>query len=216
MGAFFGGKHGFKDIYKMKISIIDYRAGNSSSVMRAVERLGFEAGYAKAPKDLEGATHIILPGVGAAGATMDSLRESGILEALQDAVIIKKKLFMGICIGMQILFERSEEGDTPCLGWLKGDVAKFDTAAVRVPQIGWNYVRFVKESSLSVRDGYYYFVNSYHVRPQDKNALWAVSDYGGQFAAAIAHENIFATQFHAEKSGEVGLKLLKGFLTLKG
>jgi len=198
----------------MKIRIIDYKAGNSGSVLHAVEHLGFEAKCVKSPAELEGASHIILPGVGTARATMDNLRELGFIDALSEAVLDKKTPFLGICIGLQLLFERSEEGDTPCLGWLKGEVKRFDASAVRVPQMGWNYVSFTKNSPVKAKEGHYYFVNSYHARPACDGDLWAVSDYGGKFTAAVWHENIFATQFHAEKSGQLGLELLKGFLSL--
>ncbi|HEY8444440.1 MAG TPA: imidazole glycerol phosphate synthase subunit HisH [Clostridia bacterium] len=200
----------------MKIKIVDYKAGNSSSVMHAIERLGFTAEYAKKPEDLADATHIILPGVGSAKATMDSLNEIGLLPALEDAVIKRKVLYLGICIGMQIIFEYSEEGDVNCLGWLKGKVIKFNPSSVRVPQMGWNYVKFIKNAGLDAEDGYYYFVNSYHALAKNPDDLWATAEYGVTFTAAVNRENIFGTQFHIEKSGELGLKLLKGFLTLKG
>ncbi|HEY8418929.1 MAG TPA: imidazole glycerol phosphate synthase subunit HisH [Clostridia bacterium] len=200
----------------MKIKIIDYKAGNSSSVMHAVERIGFNAEYAKKPEDLIDSTHIILPGVGTAKATMQSLEETGLLPALQDAVINKKIPYLGICIGMQIVFEYSEEGDAECLGWLKGKVVKFDSSTVRVPQMGWNYVKFIKKTNIQANDGYYYFVNSYHAQPQNKEDIWATAEYGKIFTAAVNRENIFGAQFHVEKSGEQGLKLLKSFLTLKG
>ena len=104
------------------IKIIDYKAGNAPSVMHTVNHLGYKADFARCANDLEGATHIILPGVGSAGATMDSLRELNLVNALEDAVIRRKVLFFGICVGMQIIFEHSEEEDTKCLGWLKGRV----------------------------------------------------------------------------------------------
>jgi glutamine amidotransferase len=200
----------------VRIKIIEYKAGNSSSVMHAVERLGFSAQYAKKPEDLNDATHIILPGVGTAKATMRSLDEIGFLPALQDAVINKKILYLGICIGMQIIFEYSEEGDAECLGWLKGKVIKFDSSTVRVPQMGWNYVKFIKKTDIQAGDGYYYFVNSYHAQPINMGDIWATAEYGPTFTAAVNQENIFGAQFHVEKSGEQGLKLLRSFLTLKG
>ena len=199
------------------IRIIDYKAGNAPSVLHAVNRLGYEATLARTPQDLADAAHIILPGVGSAGATMKSLAETGLTEALEDAVLKKKVLFLGICIGMQILFEHSEEEDADCLGWLKGRVVKFDTAKVRVPQMGWNQVRFVKDAlyNSGVQEDYFYFVNSYHAIPDDEADLWGAADYDGSFAAAVARDNIYAAQFHAEKSGEAGLALLNGFLKLR-
>ena len=197
------------------IKIIDYKAGNAPSVMHAVTRLGYEAAFARQSEDLEDATHIILPGVGSAKATMDSLREMALFDALEDAVLRRKTLFLGICVGMQILFEHSEEENTDCLGWLKGRVVKFDVSKVRVPQMGWNQVRFVKKPLCHVRDDYFYFVNSYYARPEDTSDQWGTADYNGPFAAAVCRDNIFATQFHVEKSGGAGLALLNGFLSAR-
>jgi len=197
------------------IKIIDYKAGNAPSVMHAADRLGYDAAFARRPSDLPGATHIILPGVGSAKATMESLREMDMLSALEEEVLFKNVFFHGVCVGMQILFEHSEEEDTDCLGWMKGGVVKFDVSKVRVPQIGWNEVHFVKDSSIAAaKDGFFYFVNSYYARPANETDVWGVADYGGRFTAAIAHGNIFASQFHMEKSGEAGLRLLNGFFSL--
>ena len=196
----------------MIIKIIDYKAGNAPSVLHAAARLGYDAAPARRREDLESATHIILPGVGSAKATMESLRETGLFGALEDAVLRRKALFLGICVGMQILFEHSEEGNAPCLGWLAGKVIRFDASRVRVPQMGWNRVRFLKKTSFEARDDFFYFVNSYYARPEDASVLWGEADYDGSFAAAVCRENIFATQFHIEKSGEAGLALLNGFL----
>jgi len=196
------------------IKIIDYKAGNAPSVMHAVSRLGYAADFARGAADLAGATHIILPGVGSARATMDSLAEMGMRGALEDAVLRDKVLFWGICVGMQILFEHSEEGDAECLGWLPGRVVKFDAARVRVPQMGWNHVRFVKDAPNGTREDCFYFVNSYYAKPENESDLWGTADYGGRFAAAVCRGNIRATQFHIEKSGPAGLELLRGFLSL--
>ncbi|MDR0327058.1 MAG: imidazole glycerol phosphate synthase subunit HisH [Planctomycetaceae bacterium] len=197
------------------IKIIDYKAGNAPSVLNAATHLGFEATYARQPQDIAEATHIILPGVGSAKATMDSLRQMEILDALEDAVLRKKVMFLGICVGMQILFEHSEEDDTECLGWLKGRVVKFDVSKVRVPQMGWNQVRFRKNALGDAQEGFFYFVNSYYAKPESDSDLWGTADYNGLFAAAVCRENVYATQFHAEKSGMAGLTLLKNFLNSK-
>ena len=197
----------------MNIKIIDYKAGNAPSVMRAVERLGFKAEFARSKKDLANAAHIILPGVGSAGATMDSLREMDLINTLEESVLNKKVLFLGICVGMQILFEHSEEGNTDCLGWLKGRVVKFDSSKVRVPQMGWNQVKFT-DKELS-RGDYFYFVNSYYAKPENISDIWGTAEYDGIFTAAVRRDNIYATQFHAEKSGEAGLELLKNFINIE-
>jgi len=197
------------------IKIIDYKAGNAPSVLHAVHRLGYEAVFARDHREIADATHIILPGVGSAKATMESLRELNLINALEDAVLQKKIPFLGICVGMQILFEHSEEENADCLGWLKGCVVKFDTAKVRVPQMGWNQVRFVKDTPCNFRDDFFYFVNSYYAQPANESDQWGMADYNGLFTAAVFRDNIFATQFHVEKSGESGLALLNNFLHWK-
>jgi len=200
----------------MMIKIIDYKAGNAPSVSHAVTHLGYKADFARSPHDLKDASHIILPGVGSAKATMESLREMDLMKALEEAVLRKKTPFLGICVGMQILFEHSEEGDEKCLGWLKGKVVKFNSEKVRVPQMGWNNVRFIKNASCGARDDFFYFVNSYYARPVNEPDLWGMAEYGDSFAAAVCSENIYGAQFHVEKSGDAGLDLLNAFLKLKG
>ena len=195
------------------VRIIDYKAGNAPSVMHAAAHLGYEAAFAREPLELDAATHIILPGVGSARATMESLRGMNILGALEDAVMRKGVFFLGICVGMQILFEHSEEEDADCLGWLRGRVVKFDASKVRVPQMGWNLVSFVKDTPVQAAgDDYFYFVNSYYAKPEDKTDIWGTADYNGPFTAAVCRDNIYAAQFHIEKSGEAGLGLLDKFL----
>ncbi len=198
------------------IKIIDYRAGNAPSVLNAVQKSGFAAEICNRPESLDGATHIILPGVGSAGATMRALAAARLLPALTEAVIANKIPYLGICVGMQILFAYSREENTDCMGWLKGEVVRFDEARVRVPQTGWNKVIFTQDVPFPAVDGHFYFVNSYHAVPRDKSDIWGEADYGGGFAAAVRRGNIFGTQFHIEKSGEAGLALLKGFLRLRG
>jgi glutamine amidotransferase len=197
------------------ISIIDYKAGNALSVLHAVNHLGYEAVLARYPGDISRATHIILPGVGSAKATMESLREMGLISELENAVLQKKILFLGICVGMQILFEHSEEENADCLGWLKGQVVKFDASKIRVPQMGWNNVKLKKTPVYESLNEFFYFVNSYYAKPENESDIWGLADYGGPFAAAVHKDNIYATQFHIEKSGMAGLNLLNGFLSLK-
>jgi len=198
------------------IKVIDYKAGNAPSVMHAITSLGYKAEFARQGDELADATHILLPGVGSAGATMESLRELNIITALENAVFKKKTFFLGICVGLQVLFQHSEEDDADCLGWLKGKVVKFDASKVRVPQMGWNKVSFTESpiNKKNANEGYFYFVNSYHARPENKEDLWGTADYNGQFTAAVHRDNIFATQFHVEKSGKAGLAILGGFLSL--
>jgi glutamine amidotransferase len=196
------------------IKVIDYKAGNAPSVMHAIVSLGHSAAFARQGNELADATHILLPGVGSAWATMESLRELNMIEALEDAVIKRKTFFLGICVGLQILFQHSEEDDADCLGWLKGNVFKFDASKVRVPQMGWNKVSFTESPISNHREGYFYFVNSYYAKPENSEDLWGTADYTGQFAAAVHRDNIYATQFHVEKSGKAGLAILDGFLKL--
>ena len=201
------------------IKIIDYKAGNSQSVQHALAKIGYESTFAKRGEDLEGATHIILPGVGSARATMDTLHDQDLLQTLTQLVQEEKIPFLGICVGLQILFEHSAEGDVDCLGWLKGCVKKFDQAQVRVPQMGWNKVEFLRDANgikpraEMASDDYFYFVNSYYAVPSDASGQWAVAHYGSPFTAAVHRGNIYGMQFHAEKSGEAGLSLLRGFLS---
>ncbi len=193
------------------IAVIDYKAGNAPSVRCALDRLGIESKLCATPEQLQGATHIILPGVGSAGATMTSLADSGFIEVLGEMVVKNHLPFLGVCVGMQILFEHSEEEDATCLGWLAGDVKRFTGEDLRIPQMGWNNVSFVKDTPFEAKDDYFYFVNSYHVCPNTDTDVWAVANYGGGFVAAVNRDNIYGTQFHIEKSGEAGLALLKGF-----
>lgn len=196
------------------VGIIDYKAGNAPSVLHAVQRLGYKASLITSGQQLLAAAQIILPGVGSARATMASLDELGLLPVLDLAVRHNKMPFLGICVGMQILFDYSEEEHTDCLGWLKGRVVRFDPTVVRVPQMGWNQVHFIKPSPCQPQDDYYYFVNSYYARPENVNDIWGTADYGGSFTAAVCRDNIYATQFHVEKSGEAGLSLINAFLQL--
>jgi len=198
------------------IGIIDYKAGNGPSVLSAVAHLGYKAELVNTPERVLQMTHIIMPGVGSAGATMESLKELGLIDAIKTAVLENKVPFLGVCVGMQILFDHSEEDDADCLGFLPGQVVKFDREKVRVPQMGWNKVTFSENMGYKAEDDYFYFVNSYYVVPEDKSHIWGTADYGGLFTAAICKGNIYGTQFHIEKSAKAGLTLLNGFLSLEG
>lgn len=200
------------------IGVVDYRAGNAPSVMFALARLGLDARLVADAADLDEVDRIILPGVGAARATVDSLAETGMVDALRARALEERVPFLGICIGLQVLFERSEEGPAECLGWLPGEVRRFPDT-VRVPQIGWNVVRFTRDHALTEglpADPYCYFVNSYHAVPADPEAVLGTTDYADEFCSVVASGNVAATQFHAEKSGEVGLRILRNFATWDG
>lgn len=196
------------------IGIIDYKAGNAPSVLNALQKLSIPSFLISSSDDISAASGIILPGVGSAGATMDSLKEMGLIDAIEQRVLKEAIPFLGICIGLQVLFEHSGEGNVGCLGWFSGRVVKFPEEKVRVPQIGWNEVRFLR--SHVILDGlndqeFFYFVNSYYIIPQNENVVLAKTQYGLDFCSMVAHKNIYATQFHVEKSGASGLRLLGNF-----
>ena len=198
------------------IGVIDYLAGNSPSVMSALTHIGAPAKLVSTAEEILAADGLILPGVGAAGATIDSLEDAGLINAMQQRVLIDKVPFLGICVGLQVLFEHSEEDNVTCLEWLPGEVYEFPET-VRVPQIGYNEVRFTKEHPLVEGlggSGYFYFVNSYYARPDVEEHVLGKTEYGSCFASAIAVDNIMATQFHVEKSGESGLKMLRNFVRI--
>jgi imidazole glycerol-phosphate synthase subunit HisH len=200
------------------IGVIDYRAGNAPSVGYALTRLGLEHRLVSEPDEVDACERLVLPGVGAAGATLDSLAASGLREPLTRRVRDEGAPFLGICIGLQVLFEHSEEGDVAGLGWVPGGVRRFSDD-LRVPQIGWNAVRLRREhpvTSTFVDGGYCYFVNSYYAAPADPGDVLGETEYGVEFCSILARDNLVATQFHAEKSGELGLSLLARFAAWEG
>ena len=193
------------------IGIVDYGAGNIRSLGNALGRLGKEFFVSQNVHELQRADKLILPGVGEARSAIESLDRVGLLQWLTTVRVP----FLGICIGMQILFEHSDERDTPCLGIVPGRVAKFDSAHFKVPHMGWNRVNFRGESPLfeGIRDGeYFYFVHSFGA-PIVPDTIGA-TEYGGQFSSAVRHKNFYGVQFHAEKSGNAGLRLLRNFSEL--
>ena len=200
------------------VTIVDYKAGNLASVARALEYLGHRWEISDRPERLRRADRVILPGVGAAGATMENLNGLGIAEVLRDDVARAGKPFLGICIGIQVLLDYSDENDTRCLGIIPGRVVRypssFEGRPVKVPQIGWNRVRQERQHPLfaGVRDNtHFYFVNSYYPIPDDPTVTIGLSEYNVRFGAALARGNVVATQFHLEKSGAAGLRLLDNF-----
>jgi imidazole glycerol-phosphate synthase subunit HisH len=200
------------------IAIIDYGMGNLHSVSMAVERLGYEVVITADPDLIMKADGVILPGVGAFGDAMEQLRTSGL-----DEVAIRYagsgKPLLGICLGMQLLFTRSEEhGNHEGLNLLPGDVVRF-RGDFKVPHMGWNRLSFVQPGSPLFRDleeGHVYFVHSYHVKPERQSDLLAVTDYFQPVTAIVGKDNVFGMQFHPEKSGSIGMQLLSNFLELCG
>ena len=187
------------------IAIIDYGSGNLNSVKNALDYLKIESKIVSTPKEIEDAKRIILPGVGSFGFMMKNLREKGLEEPIKRAIETGKP-FLGICLGMQALFEESEESPgIKGLGIFKGRVVKFRKG--KVPQVGWNKIIPMKNGIF--REGYVYFVNSYYVIPKSKNIIVTTTDYFGKFASSVQYKNITAVQFHPEKSGDFGLELLR-------
>ena len=199
------------------IAIIDYKAGNLTSVARALDHLGYENRITDDAKTILAAECVIFPGVGAAKATMDNLQKRALDDVLSEFYVSGKPM-LGICIGIQILFEHSEEEDTECLGLLPGHVKKYpNDKRLKVPQIGWNEVRQVQQHKIFEgvpNPAHFYFVNSYYPVPEVEETVIGKTTYGLEFCSAISHNNLIATQFHLEKSGRVGLKMLANFLKL--
>lgn len=202
---------------KPNVLVIDYRTGNSQSVSYALTNLGITNHVAQHPDQAGDVTHIILPGVGAAGTTMEYLAAGKWLDFLNSRIRLEGLPFLGVCVGLQVLFDRSDEQNAKCLGWLPGNVAAFDRLSVRVPHMGWNRVVRAGNHPFAAAispDSYFYFVNSYFAKPREMADVAGTADYDGLFAAVIARNNIMATQFHIEKSGPSGLALLSHFTTL--
>ena len=213
------------------IAIVDYGMGNLRSVYQAFHHVAPDANVviAHTPEEIISAERVVLPGQGAMPDCMKHLEESGLLEALLDAV--KNKPLLGVCVGEQMLFDQSAEvrtnsntAWTPCLGLIPGEVRRFELAgklqpdgsAYKVPHMGWNQVR--QDRQHPIWDGIpdltsFYFVHSYYVVPQRKEDIAGSTEYGDWFTSAVARDNIFATQFHPEKSAEYGLKLYKNFVS---
>ncbi len=206
-----------------RVVVLDYGAGNLRSVARAVEHVGFEPDVTADVRALDDAGAVIMPGVGAAADTMRHLQKRGFVEPLREYIKAGRP-FLGICMGFQVLLTVSEEGgEHPCLDIVPGRVRRLgETAdgspsgALKVPQMGWNSVRQVREHPLfaGIPDGsYFYFVHSYYADPEDESLVIGRTEYGVSFASVIARDGLVAAQFHPEKSGRVGLQLYHNFLT---
>jgi len=199
------------------IQIIDYGMGNLRSVQKAFEKLGFAAQICADPAQVAAADRLVLPGVGAFRDAIHELNRLGFPDPIRDFVASGKP-FLGICLGLQLLFDVSyEDGEFEGLGIVPGKVVRFDSQpGLKIPHMGWNALSVTKPCSLFDDipvDSQVYFVHSYHVVPTDRSVVAATSNHGGDFVAAISRDNLFATQFHPEKSQRVGLKLLENFAT---
>ncbi|MUG47094.1 imidazole glycerol phosphate synthase subunit HisH [Paenibacillus woosongensis] len=201
----------------MAIAIVDYGMGNLHSVSKAVERLGYEGIVTGDAAEILGADGVLLPGVGAFGDAMAHLRGTGLDAVVRQAAAGGTPL-LGICLGMQLLFGESEEhGRNEGLGILPGRAVRFAGGEYKVPHMGWNRLSFLQPDNpllAGLEEGHVYFVHSYHVEPQAKSDLIAVTDYGHPVTAIVGRDNVYGMQFHPEKSGELGMALLRNFLAL--
>ncbi len=203
------------------VAIIDYGSGNLRSVAKAFEHVadGAKIEVARNPNALKSATHIVLPGVGAFADCMAGLSSlDGMLDALREEVQARKKPFLGICVGMQMLFERGHaHGVHSGLGWLKGEVKPLAAPGLKIPHMGWNELNIQQQHPLltCISSGAHaYFVHSFAASGADSTNILATCDYGQSIVSVVAHENMMGTQFHPEKSQETGLRLLKNFMEI--
>ena len=204
------------------ITLVDYGLGNLKAFENIYKRLNVPISIASNAAELRSATKLILPGVGAFDWAMVKLNESGMRETLDTLVCEEAVPILGVCVGMQMLANRSEEGELDGLGWLDADVVKFkeveDSVGVSLPQMGWNAVSVQRESPLFAslsEDAEFYFLHSYYFSPKNRNDVLSLSHYGNDFVSAVNSRNIYGTQFHPEKSHSWGVQLLKNFAELE-
>ena len=203
------------------IAIIDYGMGNIHSVQKALEKMQAQVLVTNRPEDLDNCEKIVLPGVGAFDDAVIELEKKG-LDIKIKQLIKDGKIFLGICLGMQLLFEKSAEGKLKGLGVFKGEVKKFKASiALKVPHMGWNQLSAISRQPLACallkgieNNSYVYFCHSYYADPEDKKINAALTDYGIEFSSVLCRDNLFAVQFHPEKSQESGLKILRNFVDL--
>ncbi|HOU04703.1 MAG TPA: imidazole glycerol phosphate synthase subunit HisH [Smithellaceae bacterium] len=206
------------------VAIIDYKAGNITSVARALENIGQKYAITDDERKLKDASHIIFPGVGAAGEAMAYLRKKKLDNALKNCFSSGKPI-LGICLGTQIVMERSEENDAECIGLITGSTRRFSERLtsggeiLKIPHMGWNSVNFKREHTVFAKinpEAEFYFVHSYYPAPSDMNVVLGTTDYGITFCSVLAFKNLVAMQFHPEKSGRPGLQILKNFCAWRG
>jgi glutamine amidotransferase len=209
-----------KIVKEKTVAVIDYGLGNLRSVTKALEAIGVKPKLTNQPGAIARAEAVVLPGVGAFARGMENLTRLNITTAIREA-IDKGKSFLGICLGLQLLFREScEHGIHKGLGIIPGSVRKFPEE-VKVPHMGWNQVKFkIKNEKLKIKifnkipnNSYFYFVHSYYVEPEDRKVIVATTEYGKEFASVINKDNVWGVQFHPEKSGDLGLMVLKNFIS---
>lgn len=198
-----------------QIAIVDYQAGNLRSVQKALEKCGAAAIATSDPEAIKQADGVVFPGQGACDSSMRHIRELGLEGPIKES-ILSGKPFLGVCLGLQLLLEESDEGDEACLGILKGRVRRLP-AGQKIPHMGWNQVDFKLDHPVlkGIPAGsYFYFVHSYYADPEDESVIAGTTDYGMNFCSAVAWDNVTAVQFHPEKSGDVGLIIYENFVKL--
>ena len=198
------------------MTIVDYGVGNIGALTNMLEHLGFESFSSDNPSEIARADKIILPGVGAFDAAMKNLRDPALLDALSTAALDRKRPILGICLGMQLLTESSEEGSEMGLGWIRGSTRRIPATVpeLKVPHIGWASIDIAKPTSLfsnGPSSERFYFAHSFHVECQNPGDVLATTEYGGKICVAVERENIFGVQFHPEKSHRFGMRLLSSF-----
>lgn len=199
------------------IAIIDYDAGNLKSVEKALLHIGEEVMITREPQIIKKANHVILPGVGAFGDAMKKLYQYKLVDVIKE-IIEMGKPFLGICLGLQLLFERSDESDMDGLSILKGEIVKIpECEGLKIPHMGWNSIKIKENARLFEGisdDSYVYFVHSYYLKAEHKEEVAAITEYNVKIHASVEKGNIFACQFHPEKSGKTGLKILRNFANI--
>ena len=203
------------------IAIVDYGMGNLRSVSKAFQSQGFDAVVTRDPNEISEASGLVLPGVGAFGDCVKNLSDYGLISPIKD-FIASDKPFLGICLGLQVLFEESEESPgAKGLGILKGKVVRFPDFedGLKVPHMGWNEIKIVKDTPVLKdipQESWFYFVHSYYPSPEDDSISAVKTNYGFEFTAAVSVDNVFASQFHPEKSSTLGLKIVQNFASFCG
>jgi glutamine amidotransferase len=196
------------------IAIIDYGMGNVASMQKALRFLKLESQITRDFSIIDKSNAIILPGVGSFEQGIKNLRKFDLVDILTEQVLFKKKKFLGVCLGMQLVMDKGfEPNECNGLGWIKGEVVKMNPLNLSIPHLGWNNLDIIKNNELfsGVNSLDYYFIHSYKVLPEDKSVVVATTEYGGEVTASMLLNNIFTTQFHPEKSQDSGLKLLKNY-----